>query len=630
MKTVIYLLLFSIGYSFAENLVSQSEIDSLIDKADAVVLSDERTFHVKGINEAEYLVKRRVLIKNKNGHRYCEVSLSESKFIEVDDIEAIITDTLGNIIKELDDDDIEEAEISPGYAFYSENKYKWFELKDKTYPYILEYSFLHKIKSLFFWYDLHPQINIPVLSSSYKLILEDEIKYRYYPIGLDISPTTFKVKGDSILIWRANNIPPIKKEKWSPPESKTQNAILFTAIDFELGDSKGSFYDWSTTASFFRSLYQDKLGLTKEMEIDVKNIIAGKTDDYEKIRILYKYLQNKTRYVAIYLNIDGWEPHSAKSIYKNRYGDCKDLSTLMISMLDIAGIDAYPALALTRNEGIVLEDFPSNQFNHCITCVPLEKDTIWLECTADFIDIEDTPYNIEGINTLVVKNDDGELIRTPQKEAKSNKWKSLVTGKLNNKGALSFKSLIDVTGNQKNGFRRFAGFSKAEEEKKVITNQHIKFVPSAKISSYLLTETDLPFKPFLIEAEGKYKGFTNTIGNRIFLNPIIFNRETTDDIPREETRQYPLKILYPYVNIDSVAFIIPSGYELEAAPDTFNLETPFAKYSTSFEIKDNIFYYTRYFEYSSKIIDTKYYAEFLNFINQVVKSDHAKFIFKKS
>ncbi len=55
----------------------------------------------------------------------------------------------------------------------------------------------------------------------------------------------------------------------------------------------------------------------------------------------------------------------------------------MISILKAAGIKAYPVLVELGEQKIpLIEEFPSNQFDHVIVIVPGDKDTIWLECTS--------------------------------------------------------------------------------------------------------------------------------------------------------------------------------------------------------------------------------------------------------
>ncbi len=446
---------------------------------------------------------------------------------------------------------------------------------------------------------------------------------------MNVKPKRIKVKSDSVIIWSARNIPPLKKEPWSPAESQVQNAVLFAPVDFELGDSQGSFSDWNAIAKWYGELAKDRYELPEETQKGISQLVSGISDEKEIIKTLYKYMQDKTRYVAIYLGIGGWQPHSAESSYTNRYGDCKDLSTLMISMLEVANIKAYPALALTRDAGMVDADFPSNQFNHCIAFVPLAQDTVWLECTADFIDPDDMPHSIEGINVLVVKGNGGELIRTPQKNAQSNKWRSLIEGKLDKRGGLTFKSIADLTGNRKNYLLQFIGYNKSTIEKEAVLAQHNKYINIVKINDYAITEVKSEHEPYRIEAEGKYLRFGKSAANRIFFNPNIFNRETRDDIPQAKTRTFPIKLLYPYVDSDSLAIKIPRGYKLESAPEAITLNTPFAKYKTQFEVKNGFFYFKRYIEYSKNLIQPEFYDKYVDFITKVVKSDQSKFVFKK-
>ena len=65
-------------------------------------------------------------------------------------------------------------------------------------------------------------------------------------------------------------------------------------------------------------------------------------------KLIHEFVAKDIRYVAIEYGDSGYEPHHAKEVFVNRYGDCKDQAILLITMLKEAGIEAYPVLIGTR------------------------------------------------------------------------------------------------------------------------------------------------------------------------------------------------------------------------------------------------------------------------------------------
>ena len=103
---------------------------------------------------------------------------------------------------------------------------------------------------------------------------------------------------------------------------------------------------------------------------------ASQTTTLAKMQAIFaQFVQGNVRYVAIEMGIGGWQPHSAADAFSHRYGDCKDKTTVTISMLHEIGVESYYLLVNSRR-GAVTPDTPANvyAFNHAVVAILLPKD----------------------------------------------------------------------------------------------------------------------------------------------------------------------------------------------------------------------------------------------------------------
>lgn len=627
-KYFVFILAFCFKVEAREMIIP--DFDSLDQKANAVILEDETMIEIEDYESAVYYVNRQILIKNNKADKHCRFIFSDTHFKNTKDIKAEIKDINGKLIKRLDSDDIKEAEFSPD-AFYSGNKYKYFEINHFDYPFIISLSYKVKINSLLLWPGWYPEEDIPVLKSDYKLKIYPDVKFKYYTKGISFEPKISTEESFKTYYWELSNISPSLDEDYSDPEDANQIGLDFISEEFETDDYKGSSLSWNDFASWYRELTKDRYNLSKDAEKEILELTKNISDPKEKLKVLYNHLQRKFRYVAIEMGIAGWQPQAAEQVSKNRYGDCKDLSTYMISALNTIGIKSYPVLALTRDKGLVDVDKPSNRFNHCFVFVPFNSDSVWLECTAKYSTIDDMPYTIEGINALLVTDDEGVIVSTPQKGADRNKLQNTMYTSILSNGDLKFETTLTTSGNQKIYIRNILSSQNLNDKKQILSNLLSKNYPNIDIDSVEELNNFENDKEISIRITGKYKKFLPQKNQLLFINPQIVNRKTSQDLPKEKTdeRKLPVYFKYPFQEVDTVHIKIPAGYSLEQLPPIQNIKTSFANYYGEFFNNEDEIIYARKFELLQNKLDVKLYLEFYEFLKQVIEFDKSKIVLKR-
>lgn len=115
----------------------------------------------------------------------------------------------------------------------------------------------------------------------------------------------------------------------------------------------------------------------------MKQLTKNATTDKEKARLIYQYMQDKTRYISVQLGIGGFMPTKAEEVDRVGYGDCKALTNYTHALLNAVGVTSYHAIIYNDTQKVSFDpEFSSVQGNHMILYLPLTDEEIWLECTS--------------------------------------------------------------------------------------------------------------------------------------------------------------------------------------------------------------------------------------------------------
>jgi hypothetical protein len=112
------------------------------------------------------------------------------------------------------------------------------------------------------------------------------------------------------------------------------------SVQWGMAAVDGADNQWRQLGLEYATLEAHRTDATPEITAEAQSLAAGAPDFYTKLKRVTEYIQKNVQYFVVERGIGGWQPHYASDIFRNRYGDCKDKTTLLISMLQVVGIHA--------------------------------------------------------------------------------------------------------------------------------------------------------------------------------------------------------------------------------------------------------------------------------------------------
>lgn len=418
------IVLFMLLMSFTPRLIFAGEGDYsvrnispvLLKNANAVLRHEQIQFQVKSVTETVLRNHYVITILNENGDSWAQFSEYYDKHSRIVSAEGILYDAGGKIIKRIKRKDFEDVSGVSGGSLMDDNRIRRHNFHHRSYPYTVEYTCEKVTESSLFFPRWIPQggERLAVEASSMEMICRPDYTFRYKSFNYEREPVITEDKQMRKAVWSVKNLPAIVREPLAPRWHELTTMVLFAPTDFQIDNYKGKMTSWRDFGKFVFALNAHRDQLPESVKQTVRKLIEGLDDPVERISRLYRYMQENTRYISIQLGIGGWQPFSASEVADKGYGDCKALTNYMYSLLKEASIPSYYTLVRAgRGQNYLTVDFPSQQFNHVILCVPLQNDTIWLECTSQTLKAGYLSDFTCDRFALMIDAEGGRLVKTP-------------------------------------------------------------------------------------------------------------------------------------------------------------------------------------------------------------------------
>jgi tetratricopeptide (TPR) repeat protein len=224
-----------------------------------------------------------------------------------------------------------------------------------------------------------------------------------------------------------------------------------------------TFQTWGEISDWYAKLESDRRVPSAEIRAKADEIVRGQTTDETKSQALYYWVSQNIRYVSLSFGVGRYQPHPAAEVFNNRYGDCKDKTTLLEAMLASEGITAQPVLA---NADIPVDpDVPNPYaFDHAFTFLRVGNNDIWLDTTLGVGPFGYLAPQLRGQNVLVVaSNVPAALQQTPTDFPSAVQYHLSVDGSVDASGTLDATAVLETRGDLEVLIRFFSAHTSAEQ-----------------------------------------------------------------------------------------------------------------------------------------------------------------------
>jgi hypothetical protein len=627
------LLIFQFLFLFSQKIDLNKSIlvipDSLTKNANVVVRHAYTSVEVHSEKSMTITYNKLITVLNKRGDRAYFVE-SYDKHSKINDIKITIYNSLGKLIKKVKKKEINDvASASDNYYLFSDDRYKYYEHIPLEYPYTIEISYTVQTSNTAFiptWYVCDSYYE-STQKASYTISYSNNLKLSNKEYNFNNTAIIKKQQGNT-LNYHVDNFKALKQEPYSPSFSDIIPNVRFALNKFSLAGEIGDASSWESFGKWMNEkLLNGRNEIPDTTKKDIKKLIQGIENPIERAKLVYEYMQNRTRYISIQIGIGGWKPMLAKDVDRLRYGDCKALSYYTKSLLEEANVKSEYSIVFSDSDykKNIDKDLVSVQGNHAILMVPNVKDTIWLECTSQKLPFGQTG-STDDRDVMIISDNVGKIVHTNKYKPTHNLQKT--TGEIIIEGNNSIKAKINISsfGKQYNNHFRIL-YKDKEDQIKYYKNKFSNLVDAAIDSINL--KNDKEKIVFTEQLQLTVPNYTEKIGNDMIVRLNAFN--IYSKLPKRiKDRKHPLFIMNAYLDEDKINIVIPENYKIDKLPKDVFISNKFGTYKVSIvKSTNNKLLYKRYLLMNASTFPKSDYTAYRNFRKSIIKYDKQKIIIIK-
>jgi len=610
-----------------EKIVKKAPSQEDHPQAGAVILLEREFFEVFEDSTSCSEITKVIKILNDRGKRkFAEVHLDyDSTYEKVEILQAHTIKENGDVIR-VTPQNIRDVSKYLNFPLYSNARVKIISMPEVTPGSVIYYKVKYKANKLIADNHIVFRFGIqgfdPYLRQEFTMKIPENFnphiktfRRGFLKKKIKLTPKIKKAGRSRIYEWKIPEVDEIIPEDRMP-----------SWCDIVDGFRVSTFSSWDEIYNWWKGLLKERFTRTPEMEEKVQEIIKGAKTKAEKIAKIYHWVASQIRYVAVEYGEAGFRPHKAEEIFQNKYGDCKDQAILLITMLDIAGIKAYPVLIGTKGVFELLEDFPELVFNHAIACVKINGNYVFLDPTSETTPFGDLPGGDQGRKVLIFGEENWRILKTPEFPSDKNKVLTEMHLKIDEDENLSGERIVRTFGIYDQGQRYWLKYTKPIKIKERLQKKINSITPHGVLVNYEISDVENLFEPCRIEMKFTGKDYLKKAG---FFRLVPQWGGIGTGLVAKEKRNYPIKREYATMDVDRYTLEFPENWEVVFLPKDVIEENEYFNYARTFKVDGNKILYEHKIETKIKDISVDEYPQYRKLILDLNERTRNQIILKR-
>jgi hypothetical protein len=400
---------------------------------------------------------------------------------------------------------------------------------------------------------------------------------------------------------------------------------------------------WRAVGQWTTDLEANRPDPSPEITAQTQSLIAGAPDFYTKLSRITEYIQKNIRYFIVERGIGGEQANHASEIFRNRYGDCKDKTTLLISMLQVAGIHAI-YLHIDHRRGVIDPGVPSIYGNHMITAIEIPADVqdprlkaivkandgkryLIFDPTDERTPAGNLPSEEQGSYGNLAAGAASQVLALPVLDPEANGSERKGSFTLAADGTLTGSVDSSHIGPIGADLRSFLKYTDEKERREYWERYVAETLPGVTLDAFQFTQPDALDKPLEFHYKVTARQYSHQAGPLLLVRPRVVGSfaHPFDDKPRT----YPIDFNATGRWRDSFDIAIPAGYVVDETPDPVSIDLDFASYHSSVSAKGNLLHYEREYVVRQVEIPAARAADFRKLESAILSDEKNAAVLKK-